>query len=216
MLYPGEVMKVKLWMGRRQMRLMLGVALVCIFVCPAYSLAAPTTLMVQQTPADGGTVTPNPGVHNFGVNSNVTLTATPKPGYQFVYWLGDVSDPTGQSTVATLDGPKIIVAVFERIQYETLAMDTLPRSTPFGGLYATMSEGFAGGASAPGAKRPHKWRWPNIIDDDEEPDEDEFPVPDETNDIVVPGPVVPEPATIALLGMGAGLALRYRRRMRRK
>ncbi len=144
----------------------------------------------------------------------MTLTATPKPGYQFVYWLGDVSDPTGQMTVATLDGPKIVVAVFERIQYETLAMDSSPRSAAYGGLYPTMTESFGGGGGAPGAKRPHKWHWPGPIHNDEEPDEDDFPVPDETDNIVVPGPVVPEPATMALLATGALLALRYRRQTR--
>jgi hypothetical protein len=209
-------MKVDRWMmSSGQVRVMLGVAMACVLLCPGYCLAAPTTLMVQQTPVDGGTVTPDPGIHTFGVNSSVTLTATPRPGYQFVYWLGDVSDPTGQSTIATLDGPKIIVAVFERIQYETLAMDSSPRSAAYGGLYPTMTGGIGGGGGgAPGAKRPSKWHWPSPIDNDEEPDEDEFPVPDETNDIVVPGPVVPEPATIALLGMGAILALRYRRHTR--
>lgn len=75
-------------------------------------------LMLQQTPANGGSVSPDAGVHNISANGNVTVTATPKAGYQFVYWLGDVSDPTASSTVVSLNAPKVIVAVFERSEYE--------------------------------------------------------------------------------------------------
>src|SRR4030043_361321 len=79
---------------------------------PAYCRTAGVALLVQQTPAQGGTVVPPPGVHYFAPDSQVALAATPKPGYQFLYWLGDVSDPNSSSTSAYLDGPKIIVAVF--------------------------------------------------------------------------------------------------------
>jgi hypothetical protein len=189
----------------------IGVIAACVLLCPAMGLAAGTTLMVQQTPADGGTVTPDLGIHNFGVNSVVTMSAAPRPGYQFVYWLGDVTDPTSQTTMATLDGPKIIIAVFERVQYDMLAMDSNPRSAPVGGLMRNYGEGFSGSGGGGGGKRPHKFRWPT---EPEEPDEedDELQVPDESNDLVVPGNEVPEPATMGLLAMGAGLALRYRRR----
>ena len=36
------------------------------------------------------------------------------PGFKFVYWLGDVSNPEAVSTVVHLDKPKIVIAVFEQ------------------------------------------------------------------------------------------------------
>jgi len=82
---------------------------------PAYCRTAGVALLVQQTPAQGGTVVPPPGVHYFAPDSQVALAAIPKPGYRFLYWLGDVSDPNSSSTSVYLDSPKIIVAVFAEI-----------------------------------------------------------------------------------------------------
>lgn len=78
----------------------------------AYCRTGGVALLVQQTPAQGGTVVPSSGVHYFAPDSHVALAAIPKPGYRFLCWLGDVSDPNSSSTSAYLDGPKIIVAVF--------------------------------------------------------------------------------------------------------
>ncbi len=77
-----------------------------------YCTAGNIAVLVQQTPANGGSVTPGIGVHEIGTNSQIALTAVPKPGYQFVYWLGDVADPTANNTTAYADNPKIIIAVF--------------------------------------------------------------------------------------------------------
>jgi hypothetical protein len=68
-------------------------------------------------------MTPIAGVYHFELNSEVTLTAVPKPGYQFVYWLGDVSDPAATNTIVYLDKPKIIIAVFEQSEYGVLAAE---------------------------------------------------------------------------------------------
>ena len=92
----------------------------CLFA-PAYCQTSDVALLLQQTPAKGGVMTPIAGVYHFKLNSEVTLTAVPKPGYQFVYWLGDVSDPAATSTVVYLDKPKIIIAVFEQSEYGVLA-----------------------------------------------------------------------------------------------
>ena len=56
----------------------------------------------------------------FELNSEITLTAAPKPGYQFLYWLGDVSDPGAIKTVVYLDKPKIVIAIFEQTENGTL------------------------------------------------------------------------------------------------
>jgi len=88
---------------------------------PAYCQTPSVALFLQQTPAQGGVMTPIAGVHHFVPGSQVNLTATPQPGYQFVHWLGDVSDPTTNRTVVYLDKPKIVVAVFEQIEYGILS-----------------------------------------------------------------------------------------------
>jgi hypothetical protein len=80
-------------------------------------------LLLQQTPSKGGVITPDAGVYHFKLNSQVTLTAAPKPGYQFAYWIGDVSDPSATSTMVYLDKPKIIIAVFEQSGYGVPAVE---------------------------------------------------------------------------------------------
>ena len=90
---------------------------------PAYCQTSDVALLLQQTPNKGGAITPDAGVYYFELNSEVTLTAAPKPGYQFVYWLGDVSDPSAISTIVYLDKPKIIIAVFEQGGYGVPAVE---------------------------------------------------------------------------------------------
>ena len=90
---------------------------------PAFCQTSNVALLLQQTPSKGGAITPDAGVYHFEQNSEVTLTAAPKPGYQFVYWLGDVSDPKAVSTMVYLDKPKIIIAVFEQSGYGVPAVE---------------------------------------------------------------------------------------------
>ena len=70
---------------------------------PAYCQTSDVALLLQQTPNKGGAITPDPGVYHYKQNSEVTLTAAPKPGYQFLYWIGDVSDSSAISTIVYLD-----------------------------------------------------------------------------------------------------------------
>jgi len=90
---------------------------------PAYCQTPDVALLLQQSPTKGGVITPIAGVYHFELNSELTLTAVPKPGYQFVYWLGDVSDPAATNTIVYLDKPKIIIAVFEQSEYRVLAAE---------------------------------------------------------------------------------------------
>lgn len=90
---------------------------------PAYCQTSDVALLLQQTPNKGGAITPDAGVYHYKQNSEVTLTAAPKPGYQFVYWIGDVSDPAAISTIVYLDKPKIIIAVFEQSGYGVPAVE---------------------------------------------------------------------------------------------
>jgi len=79
--------------------------------------------MLQQTPVKGGDIAPGPGIYQFEAGSEVILTATAKPGYKFVQWLGDVSDATASNTVVYLNEPKVIIAVFEQSESGALGKD---------------------------------------------------------------------------------------------
>ena len=174
----------------------------------AYCQADAPVLLLQQTPAQGGTVTPNVGVHHFDLNAEVTLTAIPKPGYQFVYWLGDVSDPTASSSVVYLDTPKIVIAVFEQVKYEFLVVEEMAQSSPGGGgLRRSAGDYSRQGGGGGGRKRPHKLRRPSPYEPEEPQD---FPVPEEGEANDFPVPEIPEPATVILLTLGSLLAFAKR------
>ncbi|MBN2136429.1 MAG: PEP-CTERM sorting domain-containing protein [Sedimentisphaerales bacterium] len=97
-------------------RVLLLFALVSFFSTPAFCrTSGDVALLIQQTPSRGGTVTPGVGVHYFLRGSSVVLSANPMPGYEFVHWLGDVVDPVSGRTIAQLDGPKIVIAVFAKL-----------------------------------------------------------------------------------------------------
>lgn len=173
----------------------------------AYAFNDGTALLVQQSPVDAGILTPEAGVHKFESGSEVVVTAVPKPGYQFVYWIGDVADSTSSRTTAYLDSPKIIIAVFERSEFEFLVTDELTDSQPGGGLFRSpadiSNQGFSGSSGV--ASRRGGRGIPKPKDDfpAPEPDnnEDDFPVPDP----------IPEPATIMLLSLGCLGLVRKRR-----
>ena len=180
---------------------------------PAYCQTNSVALLLQQTPVQGGTLNLSMGVHNFELYTEVTLTAIAKPGYQFVYWLGDVRDSTSNNTIVYLDGPKIIIAVFERARYEFVVLEEEPTSAPIGGLRASAADYARGGGGGGGGRRPHKPRWSRPPEPPPEPEEpDDFPIPGEElgDEFPVPEPI-PEPATVALLALGTIPALLRRR-----
>ena len=78
-------------------------------------------LLIEQSPAQGGTLNLASGLHRFAFNSQVALKAVPQPGYEFSCWLGDVADAVSPQTTVYLNGPKIIVAVFVPTEFDMLA-----------------------------------------------------------------------------------------------
>jgi hypothetical protein len=191
----------------------LWLMLVGMCLMPSYSRAVETALLLQQSPLDGGTVEPGIGVHRLEVNSQVTLRAVPQPGYQFVTWLGDVDDPTSQATMAYMDSPKIVIAVFERTQYESIEAAEILFGFPGGGLRASSADISSGSSSGGSGQRYSGLRFPIQRPEEEEPDD--FPTPDsgDTSDFPVPGQTeVPEPATVMMFALcGALMRLRSRK-----
>ena len=180
----GDVMRIA------RQGLLATVVILCALVASAHCQTDGITLLLQQSPFEGGVITPGPGVHLFSAEEEVELTAVPKPGYQFVCWLGDVGDATSNRTMTFLNQPKVIVAVFERCAYEDVfgsgSGNNGAATTPEVGGGGTFSSGGGGGTTP-----------------DPNPDPDPKPDPD-------PDPV-PEPITILLLGSGGLMLLRKRR-----
>jgi hypothetical protein len=186
-----------LWFGRRGI-ILAAVAVSVGLVLPAYCQVSGPALLIQQSPAEAGVVSPEAGVHHFELNTNVTLKAVARPGYQFVYWMGDVSQPSAPSTVVRLDSPKIVVAVYERSEYDLPIPHGRSLSAPVGGSGPAAADYSRGGFGAPGGRRAAEFRLVTRPESPQEPTADDFPVP-EADDFPVP---VPEPATVMLLLMG--------------
>jgi hypothetical protein len=168
-------------------------------------------ILIEQSPIHAGTVNPGLGVHKMGIGSTMTLIAMPKPGYRFLYWLGDVSNPASMATQVQIDAPKIVVAVYERDEFElplAEAAEGLPSGAPYGGAHATPAVA-GGGSGSMMAFYPEldydyaSFKFPDLPDED-----DPFPVPgdDEDDDFPVPGDnPIPEPTTWCLLAAGSVL-----------
>ena len=174
----------------------------------AFSQQGNCVLLLQQAPLNGGTITPDTGVHRIEINETVVLKAVPNPGYQFVYWLGDVADATSSKTETSIDSPKIIVAVFERVAFDFRAAAGAthinlgpPRLIP--NYNQTGGSGGGGGAGGRRGGDGTLSELPLVIEEE--------PIPDENDPFPIPDPDIPEPATVILLGLGSMLVLKNKR-----
>ena len=174
------------------------ISVIAVIACwpavPAHCQTQDIVLLIEQTPVKGGEITPGLGVHHFESGSEVTLTANPKPGYQFVYWLGDVSDSTSTNTVVYLNKPKVIIAVFEKTEKGASAGGGGFSSGGGGGMFPTALDfsrpGGFGGGSGGGKAKPQKYVY--FVKDTK------------------PMPEVPEPATGLMLMLGGLFAIKRR------
>jgi len=154
----------------------------------SYCRDTAVTLFIQQTPTQGGTITPSVGVHNFAPNSQVTLTAVPQSGYQFLYWLGDVGDPSSSKTSIFLNRPKVVVAVFEPLEWDYSTQGSSMRTGGGGGHMVAAETDFGQQGWMGSGSRPAVPTTPSLPH--------------------VPAASIPEPATIILLGLSAVLLRR--------
>lgn len=185
------------FVGCRGVILAIAIITLGLFV-PAHCQTSSVVLVLEQTPATGGEITPVAGLYRFTAGSEVTLTAVPKPGYQFVHWLGEVSDPTASNTVVYLNEPKVIIAVFEQTEYgiatEGEGLPVAGGGAGNGGSMPTVTDfSRPGGLSTGGGGSKAK---PQKL------------VSLESSDKV---PEVPEPATGVLLVLGSLFAFARRR-----
>jgi hypothetical protein len=142
-------------------------------------------LLLQSSPADGGNVMPGDGVHRVQIGESIPLTAVPKRGYRFLYWLGDVGQTDRTRTSVRMDSPKLVVAVFEREEFEKLLPAGIPQGASYGGLYASPP------LTSGGSVTPYN-----------------PPVNPPDNPPVVP---TPEPVSILLFGLGVFAVSRMRK-----
>jgi hypothetical protein len=176
-------------------------------VCPLIAQDDPYALLVQKSPEYGGVVTPSDSVQMTGIDQLITITAIPRDGYEFVYWLGDVTTPTNSVTTVLVDTPKMVIAIFQRPENEIFA-ETNPGGSARGGgsssrgrrnsipasSLMSSSSGSGSRSYSPVRTNPeYIIYYPN--DDPDDPDD----------------PDVPEPATMLMLGAGAIMLLRKRK-----
>jgi len=158
--------------------------------------------MLQKTPAAGGTVSPGIGVYDYSAGELVTLTATPEPGYEFVQWQGDVDDPTSKTTTLSLDSPKIVVAVFERSEFDFLLESQADRNGGSGGGFRGRGSSNVGGGYGVSPAAISYSQGDYIVNYPEEKDL--------YGDGIVKPDSVPEPATLSLMGLGMLALLKKR------
>jgi hypothetical protein len=190
--------------------LVLWLTLAAMCLTPGFSYATKMALLLQQSPADGGSIEPGIGVHRLECNSQITLRAVPQQGYQFVTWLGDVDEPASPVTETYMDSPKIVIAVFERSQFESIEAADILFGRPGGGLRGSAAD-ISSGSSSGRIGRAKRSEPRRRIYRPEEEEPDEFPVPEEGESDDFPVPEVPEPTTLTLFAL-AGLLIRIRSR----
>jgi hypothetical protein len=160
-------------------------------VAPAATRGPAYELCIEQSPAQAGKLSPDSGTHQVSADAVVVLSAEPQPGYQFAYWLGDVTDPKSQRTTVQVSSSKVVVAVFQPAEADTPRLEFLGGGGGGGGAVPTRVDLSVPGWSVAGGG----------------------PVRTEAVAVSVPAKVptpVPEPTTIALLALGAAALGRRR------
>lgn len=187
------------FLGGLRMRINIGW---CVILGVVLSAAMPMlaagsddgyALVIQQSPPDGGVVNPGSGVHRAPIGEVVSLSAVPKPGYRFMYWLGDVKNSVALDTTISVDSPKMVVAVFSREDHEEPlpGIGIVDGVAGGGGQRYTANPIQPAGSVSPGGGGGDI-DYPDFPPFN--PPDDDFPVPD--------------PATLLLMGLGGVAVLK--------
>jgi len=72
--------------------------------------------------AGEGTTDPVPGVHDYDTGAEVSITAIPESGYEFIEWSGDISGTENPVTLI-MDSDKSVTANFELVEEEPFWKD---------------------------------------------------------------------------------------------
>jgi hypothetical protein len=168
-----------------------------------------TSLMLEMSPPNAGYLNIASGVHSFDRYAEVALKATPKPGYQFVCWLGSVAETANGSTSVFLDSPKMVIAVFERTKFDMAGTEQQG-----GGDDTAGSSGENRGGGGLIQSRPVDTSSSQALlpagSSNHNDSNHEYHIPD---DLPVPGGEVPEPATITLLAAGFFILAKRQKRV---
>ena len=149
-------------------------------------------LIVRQSPAQAGIITPGVGIYRPELNQTVVIQALPKLGYKFIYWMGDVLSPTSNRTSVRLDSPKIVIAIFEKESFELLSPSDVS-TTGAGGGQAITKPRESVGEPVMFFEQPEwpPFQWPDLpfvpVPGNGETPDTEIPVPGNDFEIPVPG-----------------------------
>ncbi len=92
----------------------MGIYATLISLLMASSAWAQSSVSLDVEPADGGYVAQFPGADELVDGGEVTVTATPADGYEFVGWEGDI-ETTASSFTFILSGDTALTAVFQPV-----------------------------------------------------------------------------------------------------
>lgn len=98
---------------------------------------------LSTNPTNGGTISVDPSKESYEQETEVTITAEPASGYEFVHWTGDVSG-SDKSITVTMDSDKSVEAHFIRVHNLSKSLDPSKGGTisisPSGGTYEEGTE----------------------------------------------------------------------------
>jgi hypothetical protein len=101
-----------------------------------YTYQVQTAYILEITTTTGGTTDPQPGAYTFLYGSRVNVTAFPKAGYSFSYWLLDGNIRTENPISVLMDSNHTLHAVFTQITYQLSITSTTGGTTnPAPGIY---------------------------------------------------------------------------------
>ena len=182
----------------------LSLAALMLFGATVVKAESAYVLLPEAYPSQAGKIASGQS-GSIQAGQSVTITAQPSTGYEFVYWLGAVSDVSNPSTTVTMDGPQYVVAVFEKSEFD-LPPAALGAGGGGGGGQAsgTGSQSVGGGY---GVSPAYAYEPADIIVTPIGPI-----IPGGNGELPIPGGEdggdggdnsVPEPMTIMFLGTGA-------------